>query len=177
VAIYFVLIFSIFALYRNVHMVYNLNANRRSKTTAISSDEKTMIRDSIKTYKHIIWDWNGTLLDDVQIVIDAMNTLLKRRNLPLLDANKYKNIFTFPVKDYYAKLGFDFSLEPFEKLTTEYISEFNSCKYQFRLHDKVDEILNRINNLGISQSILSASQEQVKETSLHSDKISSKGRK
>lgn len=119
-----------------------------------------MIRNPVKTYKHIIWDWNGTLLDDVDVVIDAMNNLLKRRNLPLLNMKKYKNIFTFPVKDYYAQLGFDFSVEPFEKLATEYISEFNSNKYQFRLHDGVEEILDRISNLDISQSILSASQEQ-----------------
>jgi phosphoglycolate phosphatase len=119
-----------------------------------------MIRDTIKAYKHIIWDWNGTLLDDVDIVIDAMNSLLKRRNLPLLDIDKYKNIFTFPVKDYYAQLGFDFNIEPFEQLASEFISEFCSEKYQFRLHNGVEEVLNSINKLGIGQSILSASQEQ-----------------
>lgn len=119
-----------------------------------------MIRNSIKTYNHIIWDWNGTLLDDVDIVIDAMNNLLKRRNLSLLDIEKYKNIFNFPVKDYYAQLGFNFSVVPFEKLAFEYISELNSNKYQFRLHDGVEEVLKSISNLGISQSILSASQEQ-----------------
>lgn len=53
-----------------------------------------------KSYRHIIWDWNGTLLDDVDIVIEAMNRLLKRRNMPLLDYYTYKKIFTFPVKDY-----------------------------------------------------------------------------
>lgn len=34
-----------------------------------------LIRNSVRTYKHIIWDWNGTLLDDVDVVIDAMNNL------------------------------------------------------------------------------------------------------
>jgi hypothetical protein len=29
-------------------------------------------------HRHIIWDWNGTLLDDVEIVIDAMNVLVKK---------------------------------------------------------------------------------------------------
>lgn len=119
-----------------------------------------MLNDSVRTYRHIIWDWNGTLLDDVDIVIEAMNTLLKRRNLPLLGKEKYKNIFTFPVKDYYAQLGFDFSVEPFEKLAVEYIAEYNSDKYQFKLHPGVEEILECINKMGISQSILSASQEQ-----------------
>jgi len=52
----------------------------------------------------------------------------------LLDKEKYRNIFIFPVKDYYTQLGFDFNIEPFEKLATEFISEFSSEKYQFRLH-------------------------------------------
>ena len=119
-----------------------------------------MLKDNRRIYKHIIWDWNGTLLDDVDIVIDAMNNLLKRRKLPLLDIEKYKDIFTFPVKDYYTRLGFDFNEEPFEKLAIEYISEFNSSNYQFKLHKGVEEVLKRVRNMNISQSILSASQEQ-----------------
>ena len=100
-----------------------------------------MLNESAKTYGHIIWDWNGTLLDDVDIVIGAMNTLLKRRNLPLLGKEKYKKIFTFPVKEYYAQLGFDFSIEPFEKLAVEYMTELNSDKYQFKLYSGVVKIL------------------------------------
>jgi phosphoglycolate phosphatase len=119
-----------------------------------------MMNDSVKTYGHIIWDWNGTLLDDVDIVIEAMNTLLKRRNLPLLGKEKYKKIFTFPVKDYYAQLGFNFSIEPFEKLAIEYMTELNSDKYQFKLYSGVEKILECVRRMGISQSILSASQEQ-----------------
>lgn len=119
-----------------------------------------MIRDSIEAYRHIIWDWNGTLLDDVDIVIDAMNKMLRRRDLPLLDIERYKNIFTFPVKDYYTQLGFNFNREPFEKLAFEFIKEFNSAKYRFRLYDCAVEVLKSVKRLGIGQSILSASQEQ-----------------
>lgn len=119
-----------------------------------------MQKDNKRIYKHIFWDWNGTLLDDVNIVIDAMNSLLKRRKLPLIDIDKYKDIFTFPVKDYYALLGFDFDIEPFEKLAIEFVLEVSSEKYQFRLHNGVDEVLNFIKTMGISQSILSASQEK-----------------
>lgn len=118
-----------------------------------------MLKHNEITYKHIIWDWNGTLLDDVSIAIDAMNSLLKRRDLSLLDIKTYKDIFTFPVKDYYALLGFDLDKEPFEKLAVEFISEFNSVKDQFRLYRGVEEVLESIKNMGISQSILSAAQE------------------
>ncbi len=115
--------------------------------------------NSIKAYKHIIWDWNGTLLNDVHIAIECMNRLLQKRHLPLLDTSKYKNIFTFPVKDYYSQLGFDFASESFEKLAAEFISEFRSEDNKFSLYIGTEQVLKYINKLGIGQSILSASQE------------------
>ena len=119
-----------------------------------------MYRKREKICKHIIWDWNGTLLDDVKIVVDAMNSLLIRRKLPLLDMEKYREFFTFPVKAYYDRLGFDFLKEPFEELASEYISEFNSDKYGFKLHKGVEDVLEYVRTMGIGQSILSASKEQ-----------------
>ena len=117
--------------------------------------------ERLRKYKHIIWDWNGTLIDDVWLVVDIMNKMLKKRNLPGIDSKRYREIFDFPVMDYYAKLEFDFSNESFEDLTVEFISEyytrFNECK----LFDKVEEVLKKIRNMGISQSILSASEENI----------------
>jgi len=117
--------------------------------------------ERISNYRHIIWDWNGTLIDDVWLVVEIMNKMLKKRNLPGIDSKKYREIFDFPVTRYYLKLGFNFSLEPFEELTVEFISEyyarFNECK----LFDKVEEVLKEISDRGIGQSILSASKEDV----------------
>ena len=74
---------------------------------------------------NIIWDWNGTLLNDVDICVKSMNHLLEKRNLPLLDINRYKTVFGFPVKDYYAKIGFDFTKENFEIPANEYMDWFH----------------------------------------------------
>ena len=65
--------------------------------------------EKIAKHKHIIWDWNGTLINDVWLVVEAMNKMLKKRNLPKIDSKKYREIFDFPVTEYYSKLGFDFS--------------------------------------------------------------------
>ena len=64
-------------------------------------------------YKHIVWDWNGTLLDDRWLCIEAINYVLKSRNMPLVSNKDYRNLFCFPVIEYYKKLGFDFTKEPF----------------------------------------------------------------
>ena len=117
--------------------------------------------EKIAKYKHIIWDWNGTLINDVWLVVEIMNKMLEKRNLSKIDSEKYKEIFDFPVTKYYSKLGFDFSRESFEKLTVEFISEyyerFNECK----LFNHTEEVLKKIRDLGVSQSILSASKEDV----------------
>lgn len=85
-------------------------------------------------YKHIIWDWNGTLLDDVEVVINIMNSLLEKREMTVINKDRYLEIFDFPVKNYYTKLGFDFSLEPFEKIANEYVElyrdAYHTCNLQ-----------------------------------------------
>ena len=51
--------------------------------------------------KHVIWDWNGTLVDDAWLFVELMNDELHKRNLTKINVNDYKNHFTFPVKKYY----------------------------------------------------------------------------
>ena len=75
-------------------------------------------------YKHIIWDWNGTLVDDAWLCVEIMNTILNKRGYKLIDINEYRKYFTFPVKEYYIKLGFNFEIEPFEISGMEFIKIF-----------------------------------------------------
>jgi len=111
----------------------------------------------IGNYKHIIWDWNGTLINDVWLAVEAMNKMLAKRHLPGIDSKKYKEVFDFPVTEYYLKLGFDFSKESFEELINGYYQCFNKCK----LNEGVEVVLKKISDMGIHQSILSASKEDV----------------
>jgi phosphoglycolate phosphatase len=74
-------------------------------------------------YHHILWDWNGTLFDDVWVNVSAMNTLLARRNLPLLTVERYRTVFTFPVRTYYQAIGLDLTAESFEDLSVEFMEQ------------------------------------------------------
>lgn len=112
-------------------------------------------------WKHIIWDWNGTLLDDNWLSVEAMNILLARRQLPLLTLDKYVRIFTFPVSDYYQRLGFDFDSEPFTVSGTEFIEEYNLRAFEPKLHPSVRETIFWLKERGVSHSILSASGQEI----------------
>jgi len=110
----------------------------------------------IKKYKHIIWDWNGTIFNDVELGIEIINKLLSERGLKTITIEEYRNYFTIPVKDYYTKLGFDFGKESFEIIGRLWIEEYEKRKYECSLYDGIIEVLEKINEIGIEQSILSA---------------------
>jgi phosphoglycolate phosphatase len=112
-----------------------------------------------KKYRHIVWDWNGTLLDDAWLCADVMNGMLSQRNLPPITLSRYREIFDFPVKDYYRKLGFDFDKEPFETVGMDFMILYNRRQKECRLHAGAMQALEKIRSKGYLQSILSARQE------------------
>lgn len=123
---------------------------------------------NIKKYKHVIWDWNGTLFNDVELCSDIMNQLLSEANLPKISVNEYRDVFTFPVIEYYKALGHDVSAENWEKISRQFINEYEANKYQFNIYPDAREVLTKIKNLEISQSILSAyKQETLDELVAH----------
>ena len=107
-------------------------------------------------YRHIIWDWNGTLIDDLDYSIELMNGLLTKRRLPLLDRTRYHEVFGFPVRDYYYRLGFDPQVDPFEQLSVEFITAYDAHRWDCPLHSATRSTLAAARTAGISQSILSA---------------------
>jgi phosphoglycolate phosphatase len=62
------------------------------------------------------------------------------------------------VIDYYRQLGFDFTLEPFFALSTEFMTEYNRRWPECHLRAGAREILQQAPERGLSQSILSASE-------------------
>ena len=109
-----------------------------------------------RKYTHIIWDWNGTLLNDAWLCVAVMNDMLADRGLPSITLEIYRDIFDFPVRDYYLKLGFDFSLEPFEKVGMEFMVRYNERQGECSLHNGVCNVLAEFRKQGKPQSILSA---------------------
>ena len=108
-------------------------------------------------YKHILWDWNGTLFDDVVLCADIMNNILQRRNMGQISLDDYKRVFDFPVRNYYEAVGFknmDDAL--FHDLSVEFIEEYEARKLDYGLNKNALEILEKINSAGIEQSVLSA---------------------
>lgn len=111
---------------------------------------------SSKDYSHIIWDWNGTLLNDVELCANVMNLLLTQESLPNISIQKYKEIFTFPVVEYYRIAGHTFEKKSFEVLGRQFMEEYEIRKNKCDLYLGVREILIELERSHIQQHLLSA---------------------
>lgn len=113
----------------------------------------------VKHVKHVIWDWNGTLLDDADLCVSVMTQVLTKRGLPALTAERYAACFRFPVREYYRDLGFDFERETFEVVGTEFIEGYAAREAECGLRHGALETLQGIARHCKTQSVLSASQQ------------------
>ncbi len=114
----------------------------------------------MKGYDHIVWDFNGTILDDVGIGIECVNILLERYGHPIIkDRETYYRLFGFPIEDYYRRVGFDFSVTPYEMLAHEWVAEYRAREDTAPIRDGALELIRYFSVKGIPQTVISATKE------------------
>ena len=112
-----------------------------------------------KAYTCVVWDWNGTLLDDVSANLATANAMLTRRNIvPITDRDSYRRMFTFPVIDFYRKAGFDLSAEDFTLTAEEYVETYREMSASSHLFGDAEDVIDSLSRLGVRQVILSATE-------------------
>lgn len=117
-------------------------------------------------YSAIFWDWNGTLVDDLDYNIDCINSVVEKRGYKKIDKETYFDTFGFPIIDFYKKLGFDFEKDSYTEVADEYIERYNSHADDIPLRKGVKEALAVYADKGIKQFILSASEKKIVEHGL-----------
>lgn len=120
----------------------------------------------LKNYKHIVFDWNGTLMNDLWLAVDVIDRMLLKRNLSGMGIQRYCEVFDFPVKDYYERIGFDFNKESFEIVGTEFIVEYDKRQYECELHVGAVDFLRTLNRMPLQLSVLSARVQHTLELNL-----------
>ena len=111
-------------------------------------------------FQHIIWDWNGTLLDDTQAGVNAINAMLAARGLPQIDVPYYREVFGFPVINFYRTIGFPVERENWDAVAHEFHDRF-LADTSIRLHAHALKALACFRQAGVKQSILSASEQNI----------------
>lgn len=112
--------------------------------------------------RHLLWDWNGTLLDDLDLCLSALNVLCARRGMAVVTLDEYREKFTFPVIEHYEAVGFDFSVEPFSVPAQEWVDLYTAGVWtETHLYGPAVDVLTGLQDLGLDQSVLSAYQHEM----------------
>ena len=118
-------------------------------------------------FSHVVWDFNGTLLDDVSIGFETINVVLKKHGRPALDSvEEYRRHFCFPVVDYYEKIGLE--REHFEVYAAEWVSEYNLRAGSAPICFGACELLEFFKKSGCRQYLLSATEQKMLERQVES---------
>lgn len=105
----------------------------------------------------IVFDWNGTLLDDIEYCLSITNEMLNEFALPQLTRSRYRDIFAFPVQDYYRQLGFDFAKHPFSELAVRWTQTYTAdVTARADLFGQTEALIRDLRSSGYRLAILTA---------------------
>lgn len=107
-------------------------------------------------YRHVVWDWNGTLMDDAWLCVEITNGLLLSRGLAGINPERYAEVFGFPLRAYCQRIGFDLECESFESISDEFHAIYDRRRLECDLRSGARDLLAGIVFAGLGQSVLSA---------------------
>jgi len=119
---------------------------------------------------HVIWDWNGTLLNDLDLCFELTCVLLHENGLPQISKEHHRRHFGLPVASYYEHLGFDLERVPFKFFAEDFMRRYHERVRACSLFEGAQGLLSRLAEKKKRQSILSAAPEvELKELTRHFD--------
>ena len=120
-------------------------------------------------YSLLMWDWNGTLLDDVGAALKSVNTMLARRGVEPIDLPSYHDYIDVPIRKFYENI-FDLEKEDFAGILKEYNDEYKVLMSEITLAQGAPEVLRHLRDAGVRQAIVSSSeQNQLRDAVKHFD--------
>jgi Predicted phosphatases len=105
----------------------------------------------------VIWDYNGTIIDDVRISVAIENQMLEERHLKAgYTLEQYRSLFCYPIIDYYYKIGYTFTTETYEEMAEEFNHLYDQKFDEYGLCDGFIEKIKESISRGCRNVILSA---------------------
>jgi phosphoglycolate phosphatase-like HAD superfamily hydrolase len=107
---------------------------------------------------HVVWDWNGTLLDDLPHVVDAVSRSVSGYGLPRISVDDYRDHYTRPVRLFYdSLLGRKVDDMEWDDLNKNFHENYYAVVDGISLTEGAMSCLDAVADLGWSQSLLSMS--------------------
>lgn len=109
--------------------------------------------------KLLIWDWNGTIIDDADLCLEIENALLRERGMREITKEWYLAHFSFPIRAYYAEMGYRFQTESYETVSEIFMDRYRKRYSQCRLRAGVEDVLRKASERGVVQALLSVTRQ------------------
>lgn len=120
-------------------------------------------------YRQVIWDWNGTLVNDAPLATDIVNAMLAEQRLPATHLADYRDTFCHPVEAYYQRIGLADKLA-FDHICERFGAAYRAGRDQLHLHPGARALLRALRHTH-TQSLLSASSQSSLEHCLSHHQI------
>jgi len=112
----------------------------------------------MKKYSLLIWDFNGTLLDDVGAALASVNDMLARRKIESIDIDEYRRYIDVPIRHFYEQV-LDLDREDYQSVLREFQTGYELHLEKCGLTDFVQQALDTAKTKGIPQVVLSSSEQ------------------
>jgi len=104
-------------------------------------------------FRNLIFDWSGTLVDDLGPVIEATNSVLGRYRIDPLDREGFRRCFRLPYREFYAEL---LPGVPLDELEAHFRPAFDAAESPVTVLPHAREKLEWCASLGIRTFVLTS---------------------
>ncbi len=105
-------------------------------------------------YKNIVWDYNGTIIDDAKLAVDAENLVLKSYGLPEITLEYYLRECEMPIINFYNKI-FDMKNYDFSEIGGRFIENYDRLFDTAGIFPEVREMIEALSGSGYNQGVIS----------------------
>lgn len=105
-------------------------------------------------YKNIIWDYNGTIIDDAALAVEAENMVLASYGKKPITLDYYLEECEMPILNFYNKI-FDMKKYDFSEIAERFITEYEKLSHKLRIFPEVERMLGYLHDKGYTQAVIS----------------------
>lgn len=110
----------------------------------------------MKKFRSIIWDWNGTLLNDAALGHRVLADMCRERSMRIPSFEDYQRYYSHPVELIYQRAGFDLERESITALCEEWHDQYTRELESVALHHDALDLLRVFRRERVEQAVLSA---------------------
>ena len=110
-------------------------------------------------YHNILWDWNGTLIDDAVTSLNCVNDMLSEMNKPLITLEQYYTYVETPIIGFYRHILTEDELD-FPAISKSFHSSYNDRLNETFLAYGATKTLKTLKENGAKQYIITATKEE-----------------